>query len=246
MTSLEFHPHRPATIHRPRICVLTLLLKFTLISMSPAEQPGGAIYEELFSNPMSDANETLGALGWEAYANASATRISESKGNELRSGAFVASAPGNPSNPPGFLACGLMNELGINEYAILSPEVSLAEPSKIQWRMHGTPGSGVKVQVLVRVDDRWFVSKEVFRPVATGGPGEFQTADADTCLSSLDFKRNSADWSEFALDPKQSMEVGASLTADLPSGPLTGLGFYVTTENQTPSMLRLDTVQVLP
>jgi len=207
---------------------------------------GEALFVEEFANQVSGRNQNLSTIGWEAYGNASADNLTSAKGTEVTGGIFVASGAGNPASPTGFLACGLMNDLAFNEYAAIKTGLQLDNPSKFSWRMHSTPGSQVDVRLLVQIGDKWYASSKEFNPQALGGPGEFPAADAKDCEVVLAFSRKAEDWKHFQLEPGSSLALGEALNADLPNSPVTGVGLYVATSGQTPSMLRLDTLEALP
>lgn len=201
---------------------------------------------EEFTNQVSGRNQNLGSIGWEAYGNASAAPLTSAKGPEVTGGIFVASGAGNPAGPTGFLACGLMNDLAFNEYAAIKTDLQLPNPSRFSWRMHSTPGSQIDVRLLVQIGEKWYASSKEFNPQAFGGPGEFPAVAVKECEVLLAFSRKATDWNQFLLEPGSSMALGEALKADLPNLPVTGVGLYVATSGQTPSMLRLDTFEVLP
>ena len=207
---------------------------------------GEPLFVEEFTNQVPGANQNLASIGWEAYGNASAVDLTSAKGPQLTGGIFVSSAAGNPSSPVGFLACGLMNDLAFNEYAAIKTDLQLNNPSKVSGRMHSTPGSQIQVRLLVKVGEKWYASNTEFSPAVQGGPGEFPAISAGDCETVFAFTRNAADWNNFTLEPGNSMAVGEPLKASLPASPVTGVGFYVATPDQKASMLRLDTLQVLP
>lgn len=207
---------------------------------------GEAMFVEEFINQVSGANQNLSSIGWEAYGNATAVELTSAKGLEITGGIFVASGAGNPASPTGFLACGLMNDLAFNEYVAIKTDLKLDNPSKFSWRMHSTPGSQIDVRLLVQIGDKWYASSKEFNPQALGGPGEFPAVADKDCEVVIAFSRKAEDWKHFQLEPGSSLALGEALNADLPNLPVTGVGLYVATSGQTPSMLRLDTFEALP
>jgi len=139
-----------------------------------------------------------------------------------------------------------MNDLAFNEYAAIKTDIQLDNPSKFSWRMHSTPGSQIDVRLLVQVGEKWYASSKEFKPESIGGPGEFPAVAVADCEVVLGFSRKAEDWNDFQLDPGSALALGEPSKVDLPNLPVTGVGLYVATTGQTPSMLRLDTFEALP
>jgi hypothetical protein len=203
------------------------------------------LFEELFTNEM-PANLGLTSIEWRAFAGMEARDVTAAKREDLTAGIFLASAAGNPAAPTGFLACGLMNELGINEYAAIRTDLNLSQPGSFTWRMNATPGSKIMVRLLVQVNEKWFASSREMSPTVLGGPGQFPAASVEESEVQFPFSRDARDWHEFELESGIAMAVGDACKLNLPNDPVTGVGFYVSTTSQTPSMLRLDTLRILP
>lgn len=203
------------------------------------------LFEELFTNE-GPANQGLISIGWQACAGAEARDVTAAKKEDLTSGIFVASAAGNPAAPTGFLACGLMNDLAINEYATVKTDLNIPSPGSFTWRMNATPGSNILVRLLVQVNGKWYASSKEASPTAFSGPGQFPAASVEECEVRFPFSRDANDWHGFELEPGSSMAVREVCKLNLPDAPVTGVGFYVSSPVQVPSMLRLDTLQILP
>jgi len=238
-------PFRRVATSFPVAFFHSFLTAGAIITIFPAASicRGEALFLEEFSNQVSGLNQNLSTIGWEAYGNASADDLTLAKGPEVTSGIFVASGAGNPASPIGFLACGLMNDLAFNEYAAVKTGLQLDNPSKFSWRMHGTPGSQIDVRLLVKIGDNWYASSKEFIPEALGGPGAFPAVASADCEVMLPFSRKAEDWRHFQLEPGSALALGDALKVDLPNSAVIGVGLYVATPGQTPSMLRLDTLE---
>lgn len=110
-----------------------------------------------------------------------------------------------------------------------------------------------KVRVLVQIGGNgtagtgtWYASDEAFASAkAYGGFGNFSSAPTSEVTFNLNFTADKSTWREFTLTPGTSMSVaGSSLSSNLASNTITGVGFYIVSANTTSSAVRLDSLTI--
>ncbi|WPJ97261.1 hypothetical protein SH580_06010 [Coraliomargarita algicola] len=203
---------------------------------------GDVIYSETFDNNTA-GNLGSSSIGWSAYVGAFATDISGTIPNGGdRMG--VADIPGNPSSDGDsyFFASNTGNTQDIS-WTGIETGLSLSNVSSISWRM-GNATTATTVKILVQIGGSWYASSSDFSNSSTYTGGTFSSAGAaDDVLQEFTFSTDAEDWLELTLNPGVTMSLGSAPVSDLSSSTITGLGFYVDTNN-TFTTARLDTLQV--
>lgn len=206
------------------------------------------LFSETFTNTApGTANQNVAAIGWQAYGGPEALDLSNATRGELNS-VMIAAVPGNPSDSKGCLALIMSNSRpSWPVYAVVKTGIEIREPSAISWRLHGAPGSTVRVRLLVQIGERWYASdisdtnKEYYEPALQGTAADFADAETKAVTKTLIFSRDALDWRSLALEPGKVLKLGDTIAEDLPaSGLITGIGFYVIGGNTG----RVDTLEI--
>lgn len=196
-----------------------------------------SIYTENFNNTAGVDRPVTYLAGLAGYAGATAAATTNAQ-------ASIRSATGTGDGSVGYL---YVNTSPGGQFAIVNTglSLSLGSASKFTWDMQQANSAG-HVRILIQLGGSdWYVSNTVVDPLVNA-TGVFSTPYS-TYASELAFSLLASNWSTFTLSPETSMAVGSTLTADLPSSTITGIGFYLTnTSSSWSDVVRLDTVAVIP
>lgn len=220
--------------------------------LAPATAAGAVVYSEDFTRT-GVSNLPVSNLGWKAFSGASATDIS---GNGATGTDYVAITPaaGNPNTTNGALysVAGTVSGQIFSAVETFSSGISLSDPSTISWTM-GNASTSSTVRLLIQIggsnsvnSGTWYASDEVFSSsTAYGSFSNFSSASTPSVTYNLAFSTEANAWRELTLSPGISMSLsGSTLSQDLSSSTITGIGFYITATSNTNSAVRLDTLAV--
>lgn len=202
-------------------------------SFAHAASASTAIYSQTFDNTLGtnrQFNAAMNPLGWSVYTASTGTKISS---ETLSADSTIFSSP--PSGTNGGIA---RVYLGTD---INLPQASVGE---ITFDSVRSSANG-QVRLLIQIGgDNWYVSTTVFNPVTASS---WAAASDSNVTLGLTFSSAAANWSAATLAPDSAMSIsGTALTDDLPSGNITGIGWWVTNLHATNGVtVRLDTMQVM-
>lgn len=213
----------------------------------------GALYSETFDNT-TGSNKTAGQVGWSAFVGSTAIDLTNVAGVTNTDYVADASAAGNPNTPNGFIFANngaTLNQKFALVDTLLGSIVNLTNGDSITWTM-GNNSTTATAQILIQIggdgtvgSGTWYVSSTTFRDLTGHDSTAFKNATESSVTSTLTFSSSMTAWKEFTLNSGSSMAVGNTLTADLSSTTITGIGFYLVDGN-TGSSMRLDNLQVIP
>lgn len=216
------------------------------------------LYSETFTNN-TGGNYMTATSSWYTYAGATATNLSNymPATNTISNTvdyAGISNAAGNPKDTKGYLFF-VNNATPAQTFGSVhtfGAGLTLTNGDSITWTM-GNNKTTASVRILLQIGGDGSVGSGTW--VASNSPKNNTTAylsaanfsDAQTAdvTFSLNFSTTASNWSSFTLDPTGgSMSLGTTLSSDLASSTITGIGFYVVDASNT--VVRVDTLQIIP
>ncbi|PAW75730.1 MAG: hypothetical protein B9S32_17460 [Verrucomicrobia bacterium Tous-C9LFEB] len=239
----------------PYLSVLCLLL-LTFLSLAPAAH--AQLYSETFNNS-GGSNLMTATSSWYTYAGATATNLSNymPATNTISNTvdyAGISNANGNPKDTKGYLFF-VNNATPAQTFGSVhtfGTGLTLANGDSITWTM-GNNKTTATVRLLLQIggdgsigSGTWVASNSTKNNstayVTAASYSDAQTSDV---TFSVNYSSTASNWSAFTLDPTGgSMSLGSTLSSDLSSSTITGIGFYVV--DSSASVVRIDTLQIIP
>ncbi len=190
------------------------------------------IFSEKFTNTLPSGNMYLSAFGWTGYKDANAANLPVTL-------AYIPQNLGNPNTEKGYLAF-VPSTTGTFAAVKTFSGMDVAD-CVFAWSM-GNTNTTATVRLLVKVGSSWYASSEVFSNTSTYTPTTFASTTTGDVLRSLAFSTAAANWRAFTLTPGSTMSLGATLSNDLASSEITGIGFYVSAPGS--AVVRLDSLGI--
>lgn len=223
-----------------RLFRLSSAISLIAISMAFAGSLQAAlVYSELFPNADSTDDE-VSTAGWISYSGATATPFPGTGNNKI----YIPGGFGN-GNPQtrGFLA---LNALPTGNYITYESGLNIdptAGALNISWQHHASVAGNAETRLLLQVGGQWVATTQTFTAVSTGTLATFgDIANAGAYARSFTFNPTASSWLDVTLTETQLSINGTARTTDLPSGPITAVGFHYVASGTVST--RIDTLEI--
>lgn len=225
-----------------RLSRLSSVVSLTALSLGCASSLQAAlVYTELFPNADS-TDDGVDTAGWVSYSGATATPFTGTGGGKI----YIPGGFGN-GNPQtrGFLA---LNALPNGNYVTYESGLNIdptAGALTISWQHHASVAGNAETRLLLQVGGQWVATTQTFTAVSAGDLTTFgNIANAGAYTRSFTFNPTASSWLDVTLNPvmAQLSISGTARTTDLPSGPITAIGFHYVASGTVST--RIDTLQI--
>jgi len=225
-----------------RLSRLSSAAALTAISMAfSGSLQAALVYSELFANADSTDDE-VSTAGWVSYSGATATPLTGTGGGKI----YIPGGFGN-GNPQtrGFLA---LNALPNGNYVTYESGLNINPANgalTISWQHHASVAGNAETRLLLQVGGQWVATTQTFTAVSTGDLTTFgNIANAGAYTRSFNFDLAASSWLDVTLNPvmEQLSISGTARTTDLPSGPITAIGFHYVASGTVST--RIDTLEI--
>lgn len=229
------------TAHSPhfRRTFLRLLPVFFLGLAGAGTASAAVLYSQPFDNTgaVQGSSRAVTAIpNWAAYANATAVTPSGNPPTTTYNSGAAGTGTGfgniysNTSVITGIVGTGL--SIG-----------STSEIDEISFDVVRSLTAG-NVRLLIQLDNAaWYASEPAIIPTVANSAA-FGNTTFELYHQTIDFTTAAASWRDFTLTPGTSMALGAAArTEPLPSGTVTGIGFFI--NRSTGVAMRFDTLEVM-
>ena len=227
-----------------RLFRLSSAVSLTALSLGFAGSVQAAlVYSELFPNADSTDDE-VSTASWISYSGATATLFTGTGNNKI----YIPGGFGN-GNPQtrGFLA---LNALPNGNYVTYESGLNI-DPSAgaltVSWQYHASVAGNAETRLLLQVGGQWVATTQTFTAVSTGTLATFgDIVNAGAYTRSFNFDPTASSWLDVTLTPgtpgSQLSISGTARTTNLPSGPITAIGFHYVASGTVST--RIDTLQI--
>jgi len=225
-----------------RLSRLSSVVSLTALSLGCAGSLQAAlVYTQLFPNADSMDDE-VDTAGWVSYSGATATPFTGTGNNKI----YIPGGFGN-GNPQtrGFLA---LNALPNGNYVTYDESGLNIDPTAgaltISWQHHASVAGNAETRLLLQVGGQWVATTQTFTAVSTGDLATFgNIANAGAYTRSFTFNPTASSWLDVTFIPETQLTIsGTARTTNLPSGPITAIGFHYVASGTVST--RIDTLLV--
>lgn len=224
-----------------RLSRLSSIVSLTALSLGYAGSLQAAlVYTELFPNADS-TDDGVDTAGWVSYSGATATPFTGTGGGKI----YIPGGFGN-GNPQtrGFLA---LNALPNGNYVTYESGLNInptAGALTISWQHHASVTGNAETRLLLQVGGQWVATTQTFTAVSTGDLTTFgNIANAGAYTRSFNFDPTASSWLDVTLNPGTQLAIsGTARTTDLPTGPITAIGFHYVASGTVST--RIDTLEI--
>lgn len=233
----------------------SLFFTASLFGLTVTISAATLVYEQPFNRPSYGYIDNIS--GWDAYRGATAADVGHNAGGNPT--VQNSEGTGDGSNGRIYAQYGQGAPLAIVGTSLVDKRTNLTNfdfsIGQYEIGFDTVQSSTVgRVQLLIKIDSNWYISNQTVTPYNTGSKGFEVTTYANYHVT-FNFTADKSAWSSFTLIPSTgdgtitphngTMAIGSSLTSNLTSTNVTGIGFYLTNTHSTNGVtLRLDTLTI--
>lgn len=231
-----------STSRHPLHSVTAALVVGVALLSSALPVSAAPLYEEDFLNS-TGANKATGYVGWSSYIGSAASVRTNDPGSGSVDSIALTYLAGNPSTSNGFLYA--VNYQTANQIFAATETFSSIAPTTISWKQ-GNSSTSVGVRLMIQSGGNWYATDQVFTNSSTYTASTFSSSSAADVSKSFEFTTLASAWRSVTLVSGSTLSLGSVLSSDLTSTQITGVGFYVQMPSATSSIVRVDTVTIVP
>ncbi len=212
------------------------------LASSALTSSAAVLYQQDFLNN-TGVNKGTGYDNWNSYIGSGASVRTSDPGSGSVDSIALTYLAGNPSTSNGFLYA--VNYQTANQIFAATATFSSIAPTTISWKQ-GNSATTVGVRLMIQSGGNWYATDQLFTNSSTYTASTFSSSTSADVSKSFEFTTLASAWRSVTLVSGSTLSLGSVLSTDLTSSQITGVGFYVQMPSATGSIVRLDTVTVVP
>lgn len=229
---------------------------FSLLIVSAAQAQ--VLYRQTFG--ATGNNVSVDTVGWTVATGTSGTDYTTTFTTSPGVGGWIASSTGNPTNLPNVntgapsanesagIAIVSLSANDIRNGIIYTNQFSLnpaayTEGLTFSWTQ-GNNNVNALYQVALQINGSWYASTQTFKNTTTVSSASDFATQAESM--SFNFNTQAASWMNLNFTLGSALTLGSILSADLPSGSITGFGLYMTSPNSVTARFDTFTITAVP
>jgi PEP-CTERM motif. len=197
------------------------------------------VYSEDFLH--TDSNNILtsnGAIGWNGYV----TSTGAAPANPDSGDRVAVSVNNGPDGTKGYLYSSNSSTANLN-LVTFDEFASSVEAGQITWKMGNNTVNNIQVRLLIKQGTSWYATTTTYQAnMAYSNVAAFQALTGPN--QTFNFTTAASAWQSITLTPGAAMPLGSTLTSDLASNQIDGIGFYISHTTATGSTMRIDDLVV--
>ena len=176
------------------------------------------------------------AIGWDSYLTSNGT----APGSADTGDRVGVSTNNGPDGTKGYLFSS--NAATANRTLVTFDEFgSSVEAGQITWKMGNSSMGNIQVRLLIKQGTSWYATTTTFQSNTNYTVETFQALTGPN--QTFNFTTAASAWQAITLVPDAAMPLGSTLTTDLTSNQIDGIGFYISHTTAT-ATTRIDDLVV--